>query len=137
MTDEYDMHMTPMGKMPGVELLAYAGQTLQNRLEVGTFPVWLEVIVSFLMVLLTQILLTKWGDYTSSRKNKYWRNTVSLVFVKTQLLMYWMIFLMYMSYLIFYLLRFDIGLGYAMSAMAFLTMATDFYTKAKNMLTED
>jgi CHASE2 domain-containing sensor protein len=137
MTDEYDMHMTPMGKMPGVELLAYAGQTLQNRLEVGTFPVWLEVIVSFLMVLLTQILLTKWGDYTSSRKNKYWRNTVSLVFVKTQLLMYWMIFLMYMSYLIFYLLRFDIGLGYAMSAMAFLTMATDFYTKAKNMLNED
>jgi CHASE2 domain-containing sensor protein len=136
MTDEYDMHMTPMGKMPGVELLAYAGQTLQNRLEVGTFPVWLEVIVSFLMVLLTQILLTKWGDYTSSRKNKYWRNTVSLVFVKTQLLMYWMIFLMYASYLIFNLFQFDIGLGYAMSAMAFLTMASDFYTKAKYMITE-
>jgi hypothetical protein len=50
--------------------------------------------------------------------------------------MYWMIFLMYVSYLIFNLFQFDIGLGYAMSAMAFLTMASDFYTKAKNMITE-
>ena len=136
MTDEYDMHITPMGKMAGVELLAYAGQTLQNRIEVATFPGWLEAIVSFLMVLLTQILLTKFVTFANTRKNKYWRNSLSLVFVKTQLLMYWMIFLMYVSYIIFFQFQFDIGLGYAMSAMAFLTMATDFYTKAKNMITE-
>ena len=136
MTDEYDMHITPMGKMAGVELLAYAGQTFQNRIEVGTFPGWLEAIVSFLMVLLTQILLNKFVTFATTRKNKYWRNSLSLVFVKTQLLMYWMIFLMYVSYLIFFQFQFDIGLGYAMSAMAFLTMATDFYTKAKNMITE-
>jgi CHASE2 domain-containing sensor protein len=136
MTDEYDMHITPMGKMAGVELLAYAGQTLQNRIEVGTFPGWLAAIVSFLMVLLTQILLAGFVNFATTRKNKYWRNSLSLVFVKTQLLMYWMIFLMYVSYLIFNLFQFDIGLGYAMSAMAFLTMASDFYTKAKNMITE-
>jgi hypothetical protein len=136
MTDEYDMHITPMGKMAGVELLAYAGQTLQNRIEVGTFPGWLAAIVSFLMVLLTQILLAGFVNFATTRKNKYWRNSLSLVFVKTQLLMYWMIFLMYVSYLIFNLSQFDIGLGYAMSAMAFLTMASDFYTKAKNMITE-
>ena len=136
MTDEYDMHITPMGKMAGVELLAYAGQTLQNRIEVGTFPGWLAAIVSFLMVLLTQILLANFVNFATTRKNKYWRNALSLVFVKTQLLMYWMIFLMYASYLIFNLFQFDIGLGYAMSAMAFLTMASDFYTKAKNMITE-
>jgi CHASE2 domain-containing sensor protein len=136
MTDEYDMHITPMGKMAGVELLAYAGQTLQNRIEVGTFPGWLAAIVSFLMVLLTQILLAGFVNFATTRKNRYWRNSLSLVFVKTQLLMYWMIFLMYVSYLIFNLFQFDIGLGYAMSAMAFLTMASDFYTKAKNMITE-
>ena len=136
MTDEYDMHITPMGKMAGVELLAYAGQTLQNRIEVGTFPGWLAAIVSFLMVLLTQILLAGFVNFATTRRNKYWRNSLSLVFVKTQLLMYWMIFLMYVSYLIFNLFQFDIGLGYAMSAMAFLTMASDFYTKAKNMITE-
>ena len=134
--DEYDMHITPMGKMAGVELLAYAGQTLQDRNEVRTFPGWLEIIVSFLVVLLTQILLSKFVQYATSRKNRYWRNIVSLVFVKTQLLMYWMIFLMYLSFLIFFLFQFDVGLGYAMSAMAFLTMATDIYTKVKNMITD-
>lgn len=134
--DEYDMHITPMGKMAGVELLAYAGQTLQDHTEVRTFPTWLAVIVSFLVVLLTQILLSKFVEYASSRKNKYWRNIVSLVFVKTQLLMYWMILLMYVSFLIFNLFQFDVGLGYAMSAMAFLTMATDIYTKVKNMITD-
>jgi CHASE2 domain-containing sensor protein len=134
--DEYDMHITPMGKMAGVELLAYAGQTLQDRKEVKTFPVWLEAIVSFLVVLLTQILLSKFVEYATSRKNKYWRNIVSLVFIKTQLLMYWMILLMYLSFLIFFLFQFDVGLGYAMSAMAFLTMATDIYTKVKNMITD-
>ncbi len=136
MTDEYDMHFTPMGKMAGVELLAYAAQTLQNRMEVETFPTSLAVLVSFLTVLLTQILLNRFVKYAETRRNKYWRNFLSLVFVKTQLLMFWMIFLMYISFIIFFQFNFDIGLGYAMSAMAFLTMASDFYTKAKNMITE-
>ena len=137
MSDEVDMHFTPMGKMPGVELLAYAGQTLQYRMEVESFSAWLQAVVAFLIVLLTEILLSSFVNYATTRKNKYWRNVVTLVFVKTQLMMFWMIFLMYISFLIFFHYNFDIGLGYAMSAMAFLTMATDFYTKAKNMIIED
>lgn len=56
MHDYRDKHYTPIGKMPGVNILAYAIQTLVQRKIMMSIPYWMIVIITFLLIWFTQIL---------------------------------------------------------------------------------
>ena len=68
MKDEQDMHYTPLGKMAGVELLAYSVATLLEQSEVWTPGAWLTGLLSFLLVLLTEIWASAYKTFAKSGK---------------------------------------------------------------------
>ena len=49
MTEEQDMHNTPLGKMPGLELQAYSLLTLLEHKGIKEVPSWLSWIIAFLL----------------------------------------------------------------------------------------
>lgn len=137
MTDEGDMHYTPLGKMSGVELLAYAVKTLLQQRQVRTLPWWGVAILSFLLVLLTQ---TGWAAYTGfaqRRRHKGLRLLLSNSLTKSVLLFLWMIFLMWLAFIVFFRCSLDIRIGWALSAMAFLDLARNFYGECMSAINNE
>lgn len=55
MTEEQDMHMTPLGKMPGLELQAYSLLTLLEHKNIKTVPEWIKWIFAFFVCYLLEI----------------------------------------------------------------------------------
>ena len=56
MRDIRDQHYTPIGRIPGVNVLAYAIQTLVQRRMPLEVPYWLSLIITILLMWFTQIL---------------------------------------------------------------------------------
>lgn len=127
MKDETDMHYTPLGKMAGTELIAYAVQTLQEHSEVFKMPSWLLALMSFLLVLLTEVGYTAYGSFAKARRNKAIRFVMSSSFTKSFLVFLWLAFLGWASYVVFFKYNVSVNLGWALSAMAFLSLSRNFY----------
>ena len=57
MTEEQDMHMTPLGKMPGIEVLAYSLLTLLEHKDLQELPLWLSILITFVLCYLLEITI--------------------------------------------------------------------------------
>lgn len=57
MTEEQDMHMTPLGKMPGIEVQAYSLLTLLEHKDLQEFPLWLSILITFVLCYLLEITI--------------------------------------------------------------------------------
>ena len=68
MKEEGDMHYTPQGKIAGVELLAYAAETMLMQSEIKHASTGVTIIVSFFVVFFSVILLSKYKDFTTKKK---------------------------------------------------------------------
>jgi len=86
MKEEQDMHYTPLGKMAGVELLAYSVATLLERSEMWTPDGWLTGLMSFLLVLLTEVWSSKYKAFAKERRSRLLRLVMSMSFVWSVLL---------------------------------------------------
>lgn len=126
MKEETDMHYTPLGKMAGVELLAYSIQTLLEQKEVYEFSSWTVALISFLLVLLTQIGWIWYTEFAENRKNRIIKLCLSNSFTKAILLFLWMIFIVWLAFIIFFKYDVNISLGWALSAMSFLDLSRNF-----------
>lgn len=127
MKDEGDMHYTPLGKMAGTELIAYAVQTLQEHSEIWKMPRWLLAVMSFVLVLLTEAGYTAYCSFAKGRRNRIVRFVLSSSFTKSILVSFWLAFLGWAAYMVFFQFNVSINLGWALSAMAFLSLASSFY----------
>lgn len=136
MKEETDMHYTPLGKMAGVELLAYSIQTLLEHKEVHELPMWVVVIGSFLLTLLTQIGWTSYTDYAGKRKSKIARLCLSNSFTKAILFFLWVSFIVWLTFIIFFKCDVNISLGLALSGIAFLSLSRDFINECISITKE-
>jgi len=78
MHDIRDQHYTPIGKIPGVEILAYAIQTLVLRRMPIEFPLWMSVLLIFLIIWFTQLIqqgVTNSLQQSSSSMRRYLGNS--------------------------------------------------------------
>ena len=57
LTEEQDMHNSPIGKMSGLELQAYSLLTLLEQKNIQKIPTWLEWILVFLVCYLLEIAI--------------------------------------------------------------------------------
>ena len=89
MKDEYDMHYTPLGKMAGVELLAYSIETLLQKSEIKEVSGWLMAVIAFLLVLLTQVVFGAYMQFAKKRKNRVLRFLMSASFMRGYLMFFW------------------------------------------------
>jgi CHASE2 domain-containing sensor protein len=55
--EESDTHLTPLGKIAGVELHAYAVHTLMNHRQVTDAPLWLNLLAAFIACYLLAVFI--------------------------------------------------------------------------------
>ena len=134
MKDEYDMHYTPLGKMAGVELLGYAIETLLQRSEVQEVGGWLMFFISFLLVLLTQVVFASYTSFARKRKGRVVRFLMSATFMRSYLMFIWIALWMWLAFILFYLYDIWLDVGWALSAIAFLLLAQSIYDEFKEAI---
>lgn len=125
--DEYDMHYTPLGKMAGIELLAYSIETLLQQKEIKTIPLWLLIVITFVVVLLTEVVLS-W--YKKAVKKLPWE-FLSL-FMSSNLFITFLMFVLMalyftIAYLFFCIGNWSINLAWAFSLIVCLNLSQQFY----------
>lgn len=136
MKEETDMHYTPLGKLAGVELLAYSIQTLLEHKEVYKLPLWVVTVVSFLLTLLTQVGWTYYTNFSENRKNKLVRLCLSNSFTKAMLFFLWVSFIVWLNFIIFFKYDVDIRIGLVLAGIAFLSLSRNFINECINTLRE-
>ena len=67
MTEEADMHYTPMGKIAGVKLLAYAIETLLKHNEIKEVPMWVTWLLNFLLMVMTILVFDYYDRWVAKR----------------------------------------------------------------------
>ena len=134
MKDEYDMHYTPLGKMAGVELLGYSIETLLQKTEVEEVGGWLMIAISFLLVLLTQVVFSLYTSFARKRKNRVARFLMSATFMRSYLMFIWIALWMWVAFILFYLYDIWLDLGWALSAIAFLLLAQSIYDEIRDAI---
>jgi len=128
MKDAVDRHYTPLGKIPGVELLAYSVQTLVDQKQIRNLPQWLTWIISFLIPMFTHWWTQGWINYQKrKRKNAFARVFMTSLMVIGFLRFVWMALLTGIGYLLFNFYDLSINFGWAFSAICFLNTGQGFY----------
>lgn len=127
MTDETDMHYTPVGKMAGVKLLAYAAQTVIEGRQMKELPHWLTVVCSLLLVMLTDALLLAYERWTSESKQLFVRHVLGSSYIRGVVTFLWIAFLVWLTFLSFGLYNIKIEIAWAIAAIAFLRTSRSFY----------
>lgn len=127
MGEENDMHYTPVGKMAGVELMAYAAQTLLTQYEVKKVPTSLLAVISFFLVFLTQLLQDCYEKSIGKLKSSLFRSLLSSSVALGVITFIWMVLLMWFAFILFNMTSISLNLGWALSAIAFVDAARSFF----------
>ena len=132
MKEEGDMHYTPQGKIAGVELLAYAAETMLMQSEIKHASTGVTIIVSFFVVFFSVILLSKYKDFTTKKKT-LGHVLLSTSLVRGLLVCGWVSVIVWITFLLFCRYNYSISLVIAMSAIALIYMATNLYDSIKDI----
>jgi CHASE2 domain-containing sensor protein len=102
MTEEQDMHLTPLGKMSGLMIQAYSLNTILQQNSIIHIPWYIEWLVCFIICWLLQLLMTALTLYAT----KYEKNGIVYFFKKANLFsgalfVVWMVFTNYILYICF------------------------------------
>lgn len=127
LTDETDMHYTPLGKMAGVQLLAYATQTILENEQIIELPFWIQAIIAILLVMATNKLQLTYTNCTSKSKSPMIRYVLGSSYINGLITFLWIAVIMWIAFLCFSLYHVSIETGWSIAAMAFLSTSRSFY----------
>lgn len=132
MAEETDMHYTPLGKMAGVELLAYATQTLLEHSQIVKPSMWLQKLVAILLVTLTYILQLVYYSWTSNSKSPLIHHVMGSSYILGMVTFLWMALIMWINFLHFCMCNINFEIGWSMAAIAFLGTSHSFYAACED-----
>lgn len=135
MYDINDNHWTPVGKIAGVELLAYGVQTLIYSKEVKQVPLIPTCIISLFIIFIVQVLQTLYLGRTSVSKNLFVRFVIGSMYILNILTYLCTSVFIGISYVIFQTCNVSFNLAWAMSVIAFLGVSRNMYIAIKDYLT--
>lgn len=127
MYEDADFHWTPVGKIPGVKLLAYGIQTLLERKEVKTLPSFPLFIISFCFTLLIFSLQLKYRGFMGASKNLFVRFVIGSAYVVNILTFFFTSILLGICFLVFYYTQININLGWTLASLPFLFTSRNLY----------
>lgn len=133
MAEEADMHYTPQGKIAGVELLAYAAETMLRQTEIKHASPWVTAIASFVIVFLSVILLSYYKRFGTAKKTLF-RVIFSASLIRGLLIAGWLSLIVWITFILFCRYNYSISLAFAMSAIALIYMAENLYDTIKNII---
>ena len=106
--EEADMHITPVGKLPGMKILAYSSLTFMNHRNVSSMGMFASLIMAFLVC-----FFCAWAG--QKIRNKY--SNVTSYILK---LFYFLVtaFLVWMAFITFVHFDYDVDLIYSLLGLA-------------------
>ena len=122
-----DTHYTPLGQIAGVELQAYAIQTLLEHSEVRHLNIWITALLSFVLVLITYFYRKGYINWAKSRKPQMLGFLLSSTFAVGIVLFIWTAILVGFTFLLFCSTGISVDLGWALAAIPFLGGAYEFF----------
>lgn len=126
MTEEQDMHNTPLGKMAGLELQAFSLLTLLEHKGIREVPQWLLLIVAFLICYMLELTI----DVLCQLVNKH-NNSMIMVFFKESnvvsilMLFLWVAFVCWLMFIMFVKHSVSISGGLILGLMALVCEGRD------------
>lgn len=128
MTEEQDMHNSPLGKMPGVELQAYSLLTLLEHKAMKKNPVWLDWLLALLVCYLMELSIDALFQWVC-KKDK----AAIMVFLKESnvlditVLFVWMVLVCWFVFIMFAKYNTIVGGGTILALLALTCEGRDIY----------
>lgn len=128
MTEEQDMHNSPLGKMSGVELQAYSLLTLLEHKAMKKIPVWLDWLLALLVCYLMELTIDALFQWVC-KKDK----SAIMVFLKESnvldiiMLFVWMVLLCWFIFIMFAKHNIIVGGGMILALLALTCEGRNIY----------
>ena len=128
MYEEQDMHLSPIGKMAGLEMQTYSLKTILERKIITDLPEWLNYVIAFIVCFLVELSL-----YALGRFNARFKKNTMIAFLaksglsKTILVIVWLIGINWIGYLVFKNGGVYIDTVLILTLVALLLAAREFY----------
>lgn len=135
MKDEKDQHITPLGKMAGVELLAFGVETMLKHNKVWNAPLWLVFIVSFLVTMLVTASKLLYVNFAKKR-HLVLRSLLMLELVIALLAFTIIAVIVWIGFILFCKYNISVNMAYGIAATACIYNATNMYDTIVVLLTK-
>lgn len=132
MYDDYDCHWTPLGKIAGVELLAYGVQSIVHSKEVRTVTFFPTCIISLFIIFFVQIVQSLYLNKTIASRNMFVKYVIGSTYVLNMLTFLCTSVFIGASFLIFKKCNVSFNLAWALSVIAFLGTSRSMYAAIKD-----
>lgn len=132
MYDEKDNHWTPVGKIAGIELLAYGVQTLVFSKDVKTVDFLPTCLFSLLIIFLVQLLQNLYLSRTLISRNLFVKYVVGSTYVLNILTFLFTSVFIGISFLIFKKYNISFNLAWGLSVIAFLGTSRSMFAAIKD-----
>ena len=129
--DDADMHFSPFGRIPGTVIQAYILQTLLEHHKTHEVNFWLMLLISFAVILLTDVMQTKLRRWGQGLKNPWLRLVFSSALTRNLINFIWIGFLLYINFLLFSLYDIYFNPTFMLVSIALLVEARLFYEAGK------
>lgn len=129
--EEGDKHYTPIGKIAGVELLAYAIETIITQSEVVPIEGWLHYLISFVLVYIFIFIEDKFLARTDRSGNPFVKHFLGSNYVVGIIIFFASVVFVGLGFILFGLTHISISLTLPLAASAFLGASKSFYTACK------
>lgn len=132
--EDADTNWSPRGKIAGVELIAYGIQTLLLNSEVRTMPFLPFCAISFIVILLVEILQSSYIRGTASSGNLFVKFVVGSLYVLNILTFLFTSVFIGISFFVFKWFNVSFNLAWALSVIAFLGTSRSMYASIKSYM---
>lgn len=128
MHEEQDMHLSPIGKMAGLEMQAFSLKTILERKMITDLPNWLNYVLAFIVCFLVELSLYAMGVFTA----KFKKNTLVAFVDKsgilaTTLVILWLVAINWGGYIVFKKYGVYIDIVLILALVALLIAAREIY----------
>ena len=127
MHDDADMHYSPYGRTPGTYIQACAVQTLLENKHIEELNPWVSAIISFLIILLTQVFQSEFIRWSSRRKSLILQVIFGSTLINNLINFVWIGLLVWINFIVF--VKFDCYFPSTMMllGLAMLVESRSFY----------
>lgn len=132
MYEDADMHWTPIGKMAGVEMLAYSVQSLLLRKEISYVPFIPFCIITLVIIFLVQVAQTKYLQKTGNSKKILVRYVIGAPYFLNMLTFLCLSVFVGVSFFVFKFFNVSFNMAWALAVIAFLGTSRGMYKSIKD-----
>lgn len=136
MAEDTDMHYTPLGRMAGIELLAYSLQTIIEAKGIWRLHWTLQLLLTVTLVVLTEWMRNVYLRRTAASRSLFVRYFLGSYYAVSVWMFMWIALLMWCVVICFSRWSLAVDIGWSVSAIAMLSMGRSLRDAIEGFLKE-